>query len=198
MPTVPMDDPLTWFETWLASAKASSEREPTAMSLATVDDRGQPMVRIVLLKGVDRKGFVFYTNLGSRKGRQLRGQPRAGLCWLWKEEGRQVRVEGPVKPLADEEADAYFSTRPRGSQIGAWASRQSKALESREALEARVQEVKARFEGRAVERPPHWSGYRVVPTRVEFWEIGDHRLHDRWEFERQGPGWNWQRRRLFP
>ena len=198
MPTLPMDDPLTWFEQWLEAAKASPEREATAMSLATVDDRGQPTVRIVLVKGYDRKGFVFYTNLGSAKARHLEGQPRAGLCWLWKEEGRQVRVEGAVEALGDEEADAYFETRSRGSQIGAWASRQSEGLASRGALEERVRQVEKRFEGRKVERPPFWSGFRVVPRRMEFWQIGDHRLHDRWEFRRQGPAWRWQRQRLFP
>lgn len=198
MPTLPIDDPLDWFSQWMDQAVQSSEIEPTAMSLATVREDGQPTIRIVLLKAFDRKGFVFYTNLKSAKGRQLERRPGAGLNFFWKTLGHQVRIEGRTEPVSREEADAYFGSRGRGSQIGAWASRQSEPLGERSLLEQRVQRWEAEFEGRAVERPPFWSGFRVVPDRMEFWKAGADRLHDRWEFVRVDEGWNWERRRLYP
>ena len=198
MPELPIADPLEWFESWLADARSSPEPEPTAMSLATVDSTGQPAVRIVLLKAFDRKGFVFYTTLESDKARQLDGQPKAGLCFVWKSLCRQVRIQGPVAPVDDREADRYFATRPRGSQIGAWASRQSRPLESREKLADRVEKFRQKFEGQPVPRPPFWSGYRVAPEAIEFWQKGADRLHDRWRFERVGDEWNWERARLYP
>ena len=198
MPQLPMADPIDWFTTWMDEAKESSEPEPTAMSLATVDENGQPTVRIVLLKGFDRKGFVFYTNLKSAKGRQLRAHKKCGLCFLWKAVGRQVRIDGHVEEVADEEADAYFASRPRASQIGAWASRQSQALEDRALLEKRVQATAEKFEGRAVDRPPFWSGYRVIAERIEFWQLRPDRLHDRWQFVITDSQDGWKRTRLNP
>ncbi|RDV36971.1 pyridoxamine 5'-phosphate oxidase [Bradymonadaceae bacterium TMQ3] len=195
---LPFDDPFEWFDAWFDQARQSTMIEPTAMSLATVDADGQPSLRIVLLKGVDRKGFVFYTNLQSRKGRALFGEPRCALTFFWPQLGRQVRVEGVAQAVEDAEADAYFASRSRESQLGAWASQQSRELASRAALEAALAEVTARFEGQPVTRPPHWSGMRVVPTRIEFWQAGDARLHDRWEFVRGEPEMPFECHRLFP
>lgn len=195
---LPFEDPFEWFDAWFAQARQSAMIEPTAMSLATVDADGQPSLRIVLLKGFDRKGFVFYTNLQSRKGRALLSEPRCALTFFWPELGRQVRVEGAAQAVGEDEADAYFASRPRESQLGAWASQQSRELASRADLEAALAEVTARFEGQPVTRPPHWSGMRVVPTRVEFWQAGEARLHDRWEFVRSAPQVPFERRRLFP
>ena len=196
MPQKPMEDPFDWFTLWLDRARASDEMEPTAMSLATVGPAGTPTVRIVLLKDYDRKGFVFYTNLESEKGRHLLAGSAAGLNFLWKTLGWQVRIDGSVEQVSDDEADAYFASRPRGSQIGAWASDQSRPLLDRDTLMVRLKEVEDRFAGQPVPRPPHWSGFRVIPARFEFWESGESRLHDRWRFERHGPGW--KRERLFP
>lgn len=195
----PPADPIRHFEALLERAKGvGRERlpEPTAMALGTVDGAGRPAVRIVLLKSVDERGFVFYTNYESRKGRELLAHPAAALCFHWQPLELQVRVEGVAEPVSPEEADAYFATRARQSQVGAWASRQSETLASDAELEARVREVERRFEGRPVPRPPHWSGFRVVPQRIEFWRNRAYRLHERLVYERDGSGW--RVRRLFP
>ncbi len=182
-------DPITQFSTWLAEAEASEPNDPNAMALATVNAAGQPAVRMVLLKGHDARGFVFYTNQQSRKADDLRAQGKAALLFHWKSLRRQVRIEGAVSPVDSAEADAYFASRGRASRLGAWASDQSRPLDARATLEARLADVTARFEGSDVPRPPHWSGYRVVPDRIEFWEDGAHRLHNRHAFTRIGGGW---------
>ncbi len=188
-------DPHALFDAWLAEAEASEPNDPNAMAVATVDAAGQPSVRMVLLKGHDA-GFVFYTNQHSRKADDLAANARAGLLFHWKSLRRQVRVEGPVTAVTEAEADAYFATRGRVSRLGAWASDQSRPLSDLATLKARLDDVTARFEGGDVPRPPHWSGYRVTPERIEFWEDGDHRLHNRRLFERTtgegndgGGGW---------
>lgn len=182
----------------LAEARASEDPEPTAMTLATVGAGGQPSARTVLLKEVDARGFVFYTNHDSRKGRQLAANPRAALLfhWKWIRDGVQVKVEGAAEPVDEDVADAYFSSRPRASQAGAWASLQSETLASREVLEERLREVELRFAGQPISRPPNWSGFRVVPSLVEFWYGARHRLHERRRNEwRDG---TWQERLLYP
>lgn len=189
---------LETFNALLAEARASADPEPSAMTLATVGDDGRPSARTVLLKGVDERGFVFYSNYDSRKGRQLAAHPRAALLFHWKliREGIQVKVEGDVGHVGDAEADAYFASRPRASQIGAWASLQSQTLESEAILEARVREAEARFEGVAVPRPPRWGGFRVDPDLVEFWYGARHRLHERQRHEFiEG---QWRQRMLYP
>jgi pyridoxamine 5'-phosphate oxidase len=183
------DDPHALFDAWLAEASSAEPNDPTAMALATADVGGRPSVRMVLMKGHDPRGFVFYTNLDSRKGAELAANARAGLLFHWKSLRRQVRVEGPVEAVDDAEADAYFATRSRDSQLGAWASDQSRPLDSREAFEARYEAVRARFEGGEVPRPPRWSGWRVVPETIEFWSDRPHRLHDRRLFTRERGGW---------
>jgi pyridoxamine 5'-phosphate oxidase len=190
-------DPFALFAEWLAAATASEPNDPNAMALATVDAGGLPDVRMVLLKGFDRDGFVFYTNLESRKGEELATVPKAALCFHWKSLRRQVRVRGHVRPVTPEEADAYFASRPRLSRIGAWASQQSRPLESRFALEKAVALYTARFAAGAVPRPPHWSGFRIVPLEIEFWRDGAFRMHDRARFT-LGPGGEWARTTLYP
>jgi pyridoxamine 5'-phosphate oxidase len=170
--------------------------EPDAMVLSTADGDGQPSGRFVLLKAVDERGFSFYTNLESRKARALGANPRASLCFYWRELGKQVRIEGTVERVSEAEADAYFATRPRESQIGAWASKQSSTLASRQALDEGVAEINARFDGVSVPRPPFWSGYRVVPTMIEFWTRDAARLHVRERYERSGTSWT--KALLFP
>ncbi len=189
-------DPWALFRQWLAEAEAVEPEDPNAMALATADADGLPDVRIVLLKGVDERGFVFYTNTLSTKGRELAANPQAALVLHWKSLRRQVRARGPVAPVSTEEADAYFASRHRDSRIGAWASRQSQPLESRAALEAAVAEVAARHPEGEVPRPPHWSGYRIDPVSIEFWQDGAYRLHDRVRFTRADGAWAGTR--LFP
>ncbi len=182
-------DPITRFTAWLTEAEASEPNDPNAVALATVNASGQPAVRMVLLKGLSKAGFVFYTNQQSRKADDLGGQPRAALLFHWKTLRRQVRVEGAVSVVSEAEADAYFATRGRISKLGAWASDQSRPLPDRAALEAKLADVTARFDGGDVPRPPHWSGYRVAPERIEFWWDGEHRLHNRELFVRDREGW---------
>lgn len=185
------------FRALLEEAKAAGEPEPTAMVLATADAQGRISARTVLLKAFDERGFVFYTNTQSRKGRELRAHPQAALLFLWKHLRHQVqvRIEGITEPVSPEEADAYFASRPRESQLGAWASLQSEPLPDRDTLLARYRDFEARFAGGPVPRPPHWSGYRLIPDHIEFWFGQPHRLHDRFEYRAED---GWQERRLYP
>jgi pyridoxamine 5'-phosphate oxidase len=191
-------DPLELFAGWYAEAEKSEPNDPSAMSLATVGPDGTPSVRMVLLKGFDAAGFVFYTNYESRKGLHLLAHPKAALLFHWKSLRRQVRLEGPVTQTTLEEADAYYATRARGSQIGAWASDQSRPLESRFALEKSVAEFGAKYLIGTVPRPPHWSGFRLQPSLIEFWQDGAFRLHDRLEYSRAFAGAPWSTRTLYP
>ncbi len=183
------DNMLKLFEEGFERAKDAKVPEPTAMTLATVDEHGRPSARTMLLKDVDADGFVFYTNLESRKGRQIAVNPNVSLVFFWRETQEQVKIDGQVEPVSDAEADAYFASRPRGSQIGAWASLQSRPLDSREVFEQRIAEAEARYEGRDVPRPPHWSGFRVKPRRLEFWFGRKYRLHERIRYELGQDGW---------
>jgi pyridoxamine 5'-phosphate oxidase len=185
-----LHDPHALFEQWLAEAEKSEPNDPNAIALATADAQGRPSVRMVLLKGHDARGFVFYTNQDSRKGNDLDANAQAALLFHWKSQRRQVRIEGPVEPVSAAEADLYFATRSRDSQLGAWASEQSRLLDRRETFEARYEEIRARFDGSDVPRPPRWSGYRVVPERIEFWTDRAHRLHERRLFTRTSDGWS--------
>jgi pyridoxamine 5'-phosphate oxidase len=183
------DDPHALFESWYAEAQASEPNDPNAVALATADARGRPSVRMVLLKGHDQRGFVIYTNLDSRKGEELAANPHAALLFHWKSLRRQVRIEGAVAAVGAEEADAYFASRGRDSQLGAWASDQSRPLDARATFEERFAQMNERFEGAPVPRPPRWSGFRVLPERIEFWSDREHRLHERRLFTREGESW---------
>jgi pyridoxamine 5'-phosphate oxidase len=187
------DDPLRRFEAWFGEAEQAGVEVPEAMTLATARADGTPSARMVLLKGVGSGGFVFYTGYGSRKADELAANPRAALVFYWRPLGRQVRVEGTVERVSAEESAAYFATRPRGSQLAAWASDQSRPLASRDELEARYAELERDYEGREVPLPPHWGGYRLRPEAIEFWEHRDNRLHDRVRFTRAREAWTVER-----
>ncbi len=184
------DDPFALFDAWYREARTTEINDSNAMALATVSADGQPSVRMVLLKGHGPEGFTFYTNREGRKAGELEATPRAALLFHWKSLRRQIRIEGPVSRVADAESDAYFASRSRDSQLGAWASDQSRPLPDRATFEARFAEMQARFEGGDVPRPPHWGGYRVTPNRLEFWMDREHRLHERRVFIRNGDSWN--------
>jgi len=191
-------DPFALFELWFRQAKAAEINDPEAMALATVDADGLPDARMVLCKGADRRGLVFYTNIESAKGRELEAQPRAAALFHWKSLRRQVRFRGLVAEVSAAESDAYFASRPRGSQIGAWASRQSRPLASRAELEAAVETYERRFGAGGVARPDHWRGYRLTPVEIEFWRDRPSRLHDRLMFYRPRPDGPWEKRLLYP
>jgi pyridoxamine 5'-phosphate oxidase len=200
MPSDPLDldpDPMRQLAAWLREAEDSDTRLPNAMSLATVNDDGAPSLRMVLLRGIDERGLVFFTNRDSRKGRELAVRPRAALCLYWESLDRQVRIEGGVEQLPDDESRAYFADRPRGSQLSAWASQQSRPLAARAELEARVATLTEQYAGQDVPLPPFWGGYRVLPDLIEFWESRPDRLHERLEYRRSADG-AWDRRRLQP
>ncbi|MDA0342114.1 MAG: pyridoxamine 5'-phosphate oxidase [Proteobacteria bacterium] len=191
-------DPFALFAAWFADAEASESKDPNAMTVATADAAGRPSARILLLKEVDERGFVFYTNFESRKGAELTVNPFAALCFHWKASGRQVRVEGPTLRVSDADADEYFRSRARLSQIGAWASQQSRPLADRDALMAMVSRYEAEYADREIPRPPYWTGTRVVPLHIEFWQDGDFRLHDRFVFSRARESDAWTVTRLSP
>lgn len=191
-------DPFSLFSAWLKEAEAGEINDPNGVALATVDQDGLPNVRMVLLKGLDERGFVFYTNFESAKGREILGSMKAAMVFHWKSLRRQVRVRGPVEIVTDAEADAYYQTRPRGSRIGAWASQQSRPLESRFALEQSVAKFTAKHAIGDIPRPQHWSGFRIIPTEIEFWKDGAFRLHDRVKFTRASSADAWDTARLYP
>lgn len=191
-------NPIAAFDDWLNEAAKSEPNDPNAMSLATVNGDGMPNVRMVLLKGHDARGFVFYTNLESQKGNELAANAKAALCFHWKSLQRQVRVQGPISAVSDDEADAYYNSRGRQSRIGAWASQQSRPYGERAELEKAFAAFDAQYPDENIPRPPHWSGRRVTPLRIEFWQDGDHRLHDRLVFSRADADSDWQTERLYP
>ncbi|UDL94951.1 pyridoxamine 5'-phosphate oxidase [Lichenihabitans sp. PAMC28606] len=192
------DDPMGLFKDWLGEAVASEPRDPNAIALATVDQQGLPDVRLVLLKGYDDRGFVFYTNSESQKGEELAANPKAAFVLYWKSLNRQIRVRGRVEAVTKDEADAYFASRHRGSRIGAWASQQSRPLDARSTLEKRVEDLDREFEGKDVPRPDYWKGYRVIASSMEFWQDRASRLHDRIVFSRADDRANWTKLRLQP
>lgn len=192
------NEPFALFASWLRDAEKSEPNDPTAVALATVDDHGMPNVRMVLLKGFDEHGFVFYTNFESQKGREVLGQKKAAMCFHWKSLRRQVRLRGEVDVVSDAEADAYYASRPRGSRIGAWASKQSRPLEGRFALEKAVAEYTAKYAIGEIPRPPYWSGFRIKPISIEFWHDRQFRLHDRVEFRRAVADGPWEKVRMYP
>ena len=192
------DDPMALFGTWLKDAEDTEPNDPTAVALATTDDNGLPDVRMVLLKAFDPRGFVFYTNFDSAKGRQIRENPQAAMCFHWKSRRRQVRIRGGLETVTDAEADAYFESRPRQSRVGAWASDQSRPLASRTLLEQRVAEFSERYGDGEIPRPPYWSGFRLRPVQIEFWQDGAFRLHDRIVFRRPDPDASFAAERLYP
>jgi len=192
------DNPLTLFAAWMADAEAHEPNDANAVALGTVDASGLPNVRMVLLKGVEDGKFIFYTNLESEKGQELEGNPKAALCFHWKSLRRQIRLRGSIERVSDEAADAYFASRSKGSRIGAWASQQSRALESRFALEKAVAKFTAKYGLGKVPRPPHWSGYQLTPQQIEFWHDRPFRLHDRIIFRRKSENEPWSKVRLYP
>ena len=192
------NDPMQQFDIWFKDAEAHELNDPNAMTVATADANGQPSARILLLKGQDAKGFVFYTNMNSRKGGELQVNPFVSLCFHWKSLRRQVRIEGPIEQVSDDEADSYFNSRARGSRIGAWASQQSQPLADRETLMNAVTELEEKFAGAPIPRPPHWTGQRLRPLQIEFWEDGEFRLHDRFVFQRPTVDDAWSMQRLSP
>ncbi|TPW28716.1 pyridoxamine 5'-phosphate oxidase [Pararhizobium mangrovi] len=192
------DEPVALFERWLKDAEESEPNDPSAVALSTVDADGLPDVRMVLLKAYDQRGFVFYTNFESAKGLQLLSTGKAAMCFHWKSRRRQVRLRGRVEEVTKAEADAYFASRARGSRIGAWASAQSRPLEKRSVLEDAVAELEKQYPEGEVPRPPHWSGFRIVPVQIEFWQDGAYRLHDRIVFSRGDENEEWTKQRLYP
>lgn len=191
-------EPFSLFASWLKDASEKELNDPNAVAVASVDEDGMPSVRMVLLKDFDERGFVFFTNFESRKGVELLGQKKAAMCFHWKSLRRQVRIRGLVEVVSDQEADEYYASRPRGSRIGAWASKQSRPLESRFALEKAVAEYTARYAIGDIPRPPHWSGFRIQPLTIEFWHDRQFRLHDRVEFRREDPQGDWEKVRMYP
>lgn len=192
------DNPLQLFDAWYRDASEKELNDPNAMTVATADADGRPSARILLLKDFDEHGFVFYSNFESQKGRELTINPFAALCFHWKSVRRQVRVSGPVVRVGDDEADSYFNSRPRGSRVGAWASQQSRPLADRPSLMAAVENADRKYPGENVPRPPYWSGWRLTPLAIEFWQDGEFRLHDRFRFTRSGEGAAWSVERLYP